>query len=697
MTFDAPWMLAGLLGIGVVLWLHLRKPSDRTIRFPAVALLAEVSRRRAPRLLLRRVLLLAARLLAVAAIAAAMAKPSIAVRRPGGIRSGMALAQVIVVDDSLSMRQRLPGGGTAFDRAKALALAELGRLRPGDACAVVLSGYPARAVVREPTFYLDQAAAAIREIAPSFRAGDIGTALHLAARLLEESPLAEREVVLITDLAESGWLDRELGWSRDAGFGFRLIAAVDAAAPDNAAVAEVRIEPAGEGVPREVIVEARVVNHGERDLEGIDVIFEIEGREEARGGLDVPAHGQAVKRFHHRFADDGVRRGLVRIGGDALPEDGVRHFTYDVRPVIRALIVDGDYRPGSYRDEAFYLLRALDTPMPREMPIAATIADLETATAGTVAGNDVVVLAGVGDLAPSLAARLAEFVRGGGGLLVAPGADGGQLTSLAGILPAEVRSVGGARKGDKPRRIGAVNRAHPIFAGFGEGPTGLEETRIYSHLLVEPDPALDRSVIMELADGSPFLLERRSGRGSALLLATTLDRDWSDLPIRPGYLPLVQRAVRYLASRLGERAASRVRVGRAVELEVSPGMRRLLVVDPDGVETTFAAGALAGRSQVRFAGTLAPGAYRVFAELPEQGGLAELPALAFAVEVDPAESRLARTVPVGEVAAPAAGAAAVQVEGRFPIWPYLLVAAAVFLLIETLLAGLGLRRSHART
>jgi hypothetical protein len=701
MTFDAPWMLTGLLGLAVVLWLHLRRPSDQVVRFPAVEILAEVSRRRAPRLKLRRIVLLALRLLAVAAAAIAMAKPGVAVRRPGGLRSGMALAQVIVIDDSLSMRQKRADGTTAFERAKALALAELQRLRPGDAAAIALSGYPARALFREPSFDLDKVAAAVRGLAPGFRGGDIETALHLASRQLEESPLAEREVVLITDLAESGWLDRGLAWSRDAGFGFRVIAAVDGAAPPNAAVDRVRVEPTGEGVAREVVVEAEVTNRGDRDLEGVEVVLEMEGREEARGSLDVPAHGQAIKRFSHRFSEDGVRRGLVRIAGDALPEDGVRHFTFNVRPALKALVVDGDYRPGSYRDEVFYLMRALDAPMPHEMPIAATAADLETAAAGPIAGNDVVVLAGVDDLPPSFAARIVEFVRGGGGLFAAPGTGGGQLSGLEAILPGEMRSISSARPGDKPWRLGAVNRVHPIFSAFAEGPTGLEETRVSSYVLVEPDPTLDRSVVAELAGGAPFLLERRTGRGTALLLTTTLDRDWTDLPIRPGFLPLAQRSVRYLANRLGERTSSRALVGRGVDLEVSGGMRRLIVVDPGGVETTFSAGDLADKPSVRFDGTDSPGSYRVFAELPDQGGLVELPALAFAVETDPAESDLSHRASAERIGAAAAGkkgaGAAVAVEGRFPIWPYLLVAAAVLLLLETLVAGLGFRRSHSRS
>ena len=90
----------------------------------------------------------------------------------------------------------------------------------------------------------------------------------------------------------------------------------------------------------------------------------------------------------------------------------------------------------------------------------------------------------------------------------------------------------------------------------------------------------------------------------------------------------------------------------------------------------------------------------MFAEIPDQGGLAELTALEFSVETDPAESELARVVPAGTLGAASSGGAAggaLAVEGRFPIWPYLLLAAALLIVLEALLSGLGHRRSHSRS
>ena len=41
--------------------------------------------------------------------------------------------------------------------------------------------------------------------------------------------------------------------------------------------------------------------------------------------------------------------------------------------------------------------------------------------------------------------------------------------------------------------------------------------------------------------GAPALLERRVGSGRVLLWASTLDLSWSDLPLKPVFLPFVHR------------------------------------------------------------------------------------------------------------------------------------------------------------
>jgi hypothetical protein len=66
-------------------------------------------------------------------------------------RSGASVALAIVLDDSLSMRAKLPGGATRWARALAAARELAGGLGTGDEVAIVLAGAPARVVLGSTT------------------------------------------------------------------------------------------------------------------------------------------------------------------------------------------------------------------------------------------------------------------------------------------------------------------------------------------------------------------------------------------------------------------------------------------------------------------------------------------------------------------------------------------------------------------
>jgi len=67
-------------------------------------------------------------------------------------------------------------------------------------------------------------------------------------------------------------------------------------------------------------------------------------------------------------------------------------------------------------------------------------------------------------------------------------------------------------------------------------------------------------VIAALDDGSPIVVEGSAGRGKVLLVTTTLDTSWNDLPLTPMFLPLMRQMLEYLG---GREAASSYTIGQA--------------------------------------------------------------------------------------------------------------------------------------
>src|SRR5205823_9407451 len=113
---------------------------------------------------------------------------------------------------------------------------------------------------------------------------------------------------------------------------------------------------------------------------------------------------------------------------------------------------------------------------------------------------------------------------------------------------------------------------------------GLASARFFQFMLLAPVPdAPGRTVVLRYENGAPALVEAEMGRGRVLLLTTTVDREWTDLPIRPGFLPLVQEAARRLAGAPAREAATAtLLVGQPRTIRFQPDDARIEVTRPDG-------------------------------------------------------------------------------------------------------------------
>src|SRR5688500_9557272 len=179
----------------------LRRGRAREQPFPPAALVPEAraTTRERSRLEDRGLLLL--RALMILALAVLGAGPLVQCSRVALGRSGGAsVAIAIVVDDSASMRGRLEGQTTRFQKAVEGAKQLLATAREGDAVALVLAGKPARLALAAGTD-LQAAARALNELRPSDRATDLAAGLDLARAALSSLPHKDKRVVLLSDLA----------------------------------------------------------------------------------------------------------------------------------------------------------------------------------------------------------------------------------------------------------------------------------------------------------------------------------------------------------------------------------------------------------------------------------------------------------------------------------------------------------------
>lgn len=662
MTFLSPGYVIFTVLFVVPIAIHLiGRSRARVRRFAAIDLLMRGDRRVARRTKIRQWLLLLLRALAIAAVPLILAKPFLeapSADLPAAAVGG-AQSAVLIIDDSMSMSAERRGQ-PLLDVAKARARRIVEALSGDADAAVLLASRGAVAPVPQLTADRARLLRAIGEVRPTYRQTDVTGALKRAAQILESASHHERRVYLVSDMAAHGF-SGEAPWAAGRGPLLVPVDVADGSSRANRAIVDLKTEPAANLGPRGVRISVELANFGGEPIKELPVTLRVDGKPVTKGLVDVAAHGRAVKRFFHVFqrgagdAEIGVHDVAVELPPDALPADDRRFARVEVRRDLRVLLVDGDARTSRRDDEVFYLETALRPGERDESQLDVSTAAPDELSGRRLADFDVVFLCNV--KAPD-GASLRDYVQHGGGLFIALGDNVDPDTydeALGDLLPQPLQALRtvGATAGDRSdgerraggpgqeQRLARFDRNHPLLAPLGEqhAVEGLEAARFSRYALFKPKAEGEREVLLRFADGAPALIEARYGEGRVLLWASTVDRDWTSLPLQPAYLPLMQQATRYLARAPMREPEPPLTVGQRhdIPLSSSGGDLRVEVTQPSGRQRTLERDRVAGRRKVVFDATDEPGIYRV-AAAGRDGVLRPRQDATFVVNVDAAES-----------------------------------------------------------
>ena len=160
------------------------------------------------------------------------------------------------------------------------------------------------------------------------------------------------------------------------------------------------------------------------------------------------------------------------------------------------------------------------------------------------ANPDLVVLADIAKLSTTEETALGQWVAEGGLLLRFAGprlatSDLSRTTEHP-LMPVRLRAggrtVGGAMSWGAPKSLAAFAPNSPFF--------GLEipnDVRVSAQVLAQPDPSLSQRVIAMLADGTPLVTRKQSGKGQIVLFHVTANAEWSSLPLSGLFVQMLER------------------------------------------------------------------------------------------------------------------------------------------------------------
>jgi aerotolerance regulator-like protein/VWA domain-containing protein len=580
--FLYPLFLFGLAAAALPVLIHLlNRRKLKRIQFPAVRFILLSQKRISRSYRLRHWILLALRTLAIVLLALLLANP-IFQTGAGLFAGGGPVALVVLLDNSLSMTWS--GDGSGFKQAKEAARLLISALSDGDRAAII----PTNPSTDEPFRLKGQKDVLLREL-DSIEIADgtanLNVALSKAYELLQQ-PAGQKEIRLVTDMGLTGWDQFTVAALKqfDPSIPFKLIHIGRKEQPLNGTVKEIRLAGQGVGANLPLQIDATVTNFGEREIKDALAQLTIDGQNRGQKLVTVPPRSENTVSFQTRLGQPGAHAAQVILKKDGLAGNSSTNFTLDAQDKLKVLVVDGDPQTSLIQSETFFLSRALNPSGESDASVfLPTVILADGLTSASLESYQVVILCNVASPPDSFTAKLPSFLQAGGGLLIFSG-DKFQPENynqrLSRDLPGQVgeKKLGPEANGEK---IGKFDAGHPALQFLSDSilQESIKSARVWGYFRT----AGGRSALISLANGDPLLVEQKIGAGKVIFMTTAADRDWTDLPLKTAYLPLIQSLAQYLAG--GKRGGldGGIAVGSVKELALPPSYvgKNLRLTKPD--------------------------------------------------------------------------------------------------------------------
>ncbi|MBC7967277.1 MAG: VWA domain-containing protein [Fuerstia sp.] len=603
--FMNPWLLISLAGIGLPIVAHLlsRRRYD-VVEWAAMQFL-NPSKKTRRRLKLEELLLLLLRIGLITLIVLSVTRPWL----PGGWLTGYYSAGsrtvVVVIDGSNSM-SRTDGANSMHQHAIRRASEFLRTLGADDSVALIDARDQPRSVIESPLRDLTMVEQEIRRLPPPGGACGMLAAMEKAIAILGRSSASAREVVVFSDRQGNSWKsDNEAEWLRfDDLIKFPSVRphvwVVDVAphlGPVTRNVSVGRIELSRELTVSDFPVRLRVAIRNESSTEAqVPLRLLLDGQPLAgkMQSPSIPAHGESVIEFDHALRAEGAHVLSVEaeMSGDVIAVDNLSHAAIYVARSLDVLLVNGTPAAQPADRDSFFAELAFAPPEGKPPWVKTRLVEAANLTPADFHTVSAAIFCNVGTISPEVAMALREFVAAGNGLMIACGPNSTPESFQAcfvdsGLLP-QLQIV---RTREAPPQAEQIIRVAPLSlqpgwldrfrsdparsflkATFDSwcltkiGPAAMQAAA--GDNVADPgpktkQPALNSKaiaggvtpvvtsaplVLAALSTSDPLLLESRCGDGFVLIMTTTLDRTWNDLPTRSDFVPFLHEAVFHAAS-----------------------------------------------------------------------------------------------------------------------------------------------------
>lgn len=532
LTVTYPWLLLGLLGLALPIAAHLiYSQQSQHVRFSSIRLIVPTRTPQAHRKGITDALLLLLRLLIVICVTLSIAGLE-------WIPANSTYFQretVILLDMSASMST-----SDKQERAKSL-VADLIEDENGIAGLVTYGQHASTLSALTPD--KQSLLKALNDATPTLEEGNPQKAIQAVVKLYSTGA-PEKHLLIVSDFQSSDW--QQVSYDlRDHSISFSLH--------------EVSGDPVGDPIENQTIlsvetselsnqslrVSASLINYSPADQQRT-IELSVAGKQIEQ--VTQLLSGQ-VKQLFFEVPKSLSGKAIVRIAeDDGYTQDNTLFFWLTQPLPTRVGIVTPASAPQQSLNEAKFLRAALLSRSDYEWQRFEVVDSLNLQS-GILHTDyiDLLMIAGLASDIPSdIGAELRLFIQSGGVVVATTGkgmAETLRQLNHFHLLSAQFMGTGSKTRLDmSPFRISALEPDSPLQSIFsGSASNDLMLTRIYRFSKIK---LLEPARVIARVDGDyPLIVDKPIGNGRLIFSAMRMDSNWSDLPLRPSFVPLIKELV----------------------------------------------------------------------------------------------------------------------------------------------------------
>ena len=553
---------AGLLGwaalIASPILIHLlSRRKFRTVHWAAMDFLFTADKKNRRRVQLENLLLMLLRCLIILLIALLIARPyKSTTDLTLAVGSGSGIERIVILDDSPSMEV----SGT-FDAARSRLVQfihDLGNERSLDTFTLVLASDPEQPRMNSREIHSengDLVIAKLESLQISDQAADLTKACQTVQQMIKSAAEDKNRIVyVVSDMRSRDWdvaggdeekkkanqLTDAVKTLADTSDGLYVVDVATDEVPPNLTVTGVT--PLDQTLIAGVGTKVRVTVHnaGPTEASSVDVRLVVNDTRSPKQTIGtIPIGEERSVEFPYKFFDEGSVRLRAEIDSDAMKADDARYFAAHVREATEVLLVQEDLASDPRQAEIFYLRRQLE---PKNYSSGFAVTDATESSLDTIDLEkfDVIYLCNLARLSEAQTKRLESYVADGGGLIVTLGdmVDEYQYNKLLykdgkGLLPVELVAHEGVSDNSEWTNITADQPTHPAVDIYsGETAILARQVKIFRWWNTKPGGE-NVSVVASMTnpDHLPLLVEKPYGKGRVSVWTTSVDADWTNLPL----------------------------------------------------------------------------------------------------------------------------------------------------------------------